>query len=96
MADRTAIYRYEIPVDDNWHNIPLSGAILHVATRQPDRVELWALNSGGSKADRMFRVYGTGQPIPDGAVHIGTAIIPGGLLVWHLFEFAQTAAVRRG
>lgn len=81
-----AIYRYEIPVDDLWHELPLSGDLLHVAARQADTVELWAFN-GGSTTMRTFRVFGTGQPLPgnEPIVYRGTALAPGGL-VWHLME----------
>jgi hypothetical protein len=84
----SAIYRYEVPVDDQWHAMQLSGPILHIDCRNPRVVELWALNSGGPTVTRGFRVFGTGQPLPDNVGHIGTAIAPGGQLVWHLMETA--------
>lgn len=71
MAD--AIHRYEVPVDDRWHPLQLSGDILHVDCRNMHVVELWAMHTGDPKSTRSFRVY-------------GTAIAPGGQLVWHLFE----------
>jgi hypothetical protein len=74
-----------------WHAIPLSGDVVHVAARQPDSVELWAVNSDGPATHRRFRVVGTGWPIPDGVRHVGTAIVPGGILVWHLIETPQPA-----
>jgi hypothetical protein len=81
------IYRYEIPVDDQWHDLELSGAVLHVAARKSHAVELWALDTGGPAITRTFRVFGTGQPLPDGRPrHIGTALAAGGQLVWHLME----------
>jgi hypothetical protein len=81
------IYRYEIPVDDAWHEHQLSGAVLHVASRSRDTVELWALSSGGPAIARTFCVFGTGEPLPSGRVkHVGTALAPGGRLVWHLME----------
>lgn len=84
MAD--AIYRYEIAVDDRWHPLQLSGRIVHVDCRNPRAVEVWALHTGGSPLTRTFRVYGTGQPFPPDVQHRGTAIAPGGQLVWHLIE----------
>ncbi len=85
MTDR--IFRYEVPVDDRPHTLPLSGAVLHVACRQVDVVELWALESGGPPIERAFQVVGTGQPLPDRwFMYRGTAIAPGGQLVWHLME----------
>lgn len=82
----TRIYRYEVPVDDRWHIIR-SGPPLHVACRQLDTVEFWAPSHDdtvGSGEERHFRVYGTGHEIPDGVLYVGTAIAPGGSLVWHL------------
>lgn len=82
-----AIYRYEVPVDDQWHTLSLSGDVLHIAARRPDTVELWAFSGGGSTVNRAFRVFGTGQPLPGGepVAYRGTALAPHGL-VWHLME----------
>ncbi|MDX3520714.1 hypothetical protein [Streptomyces scabiei] len=73
MAD--SVYRYEVPVDDRWHPLQLSGRILHVGCRNPRAVEVWALHTDQPTEIRGFRVYGTGHPLA-----------PGGQLVWHLFE----------
>lgn len=80
----TAVHRYEIPVDNQWHTLELSGAIVHIATRSANKVEVWALDSGGPLVARSFRVYGTGHDLPDSARHVGTALT--GRLVWHLME----------
>jgi hypothetical protein len=82
----TRILRYEVPVDDQWHQHDLSGAVLHVASRRPEVVEVWALDGGGATYPRRFRVYGTGQPIDGEWRHIGTALAVEGVLVWHLAE----------
>lgn len=80
------IYRYTVPVDDQWHTLKLDGAIHHVAARQPDTIEIWALHTGGEFAfDRHLRVFGTGQPMDDECRYVGTALATGGL-VWHLME----------
>ncbi len=85
------IYRYEVPVDGQWHEITLTAGtkVLHVAARQPNMVEFWAQHFpwGGVKA-RQFRAYGTGEPMPgwERFAYQGTAIVPGGSLVWHLME----------
>ena len=84
-----AIYRYEVPVDDEPHPIELSGEILHVGCRDPRTVEFWALSADRPTTQRVFYVVGTGHPIPGGfTAHIGTVIAPGGQLVWHLLEGA--------
>lgn len=81
------IYRYEVPVDDRWHEIVGCGTPIHVDCRDPRTVEFWAWRRDDLPA-RHFRVYGTGQPITDGTRYHGTAIAPGGQLVWHLIETA--------
>jgi hypothetical protein len=82
-----AIYRYEVPIDGDWHTLPLSGAVLHVDCRAPGTVELWALRSGGPELSRAFQVVGTGQPLPAGwKRHVGTCLSPDRQLVWHVVE----------
>ena len=51
-------------------------------------VELWVMDTPEPKPTRSFRVYGTGQQLPPDIEHVGTALTPGGQLVWHLFETA--------
>lgn len=55
-----AIHRYEVPVDDRWHPVQLSGPVLHVDCRNMHVVELWALHTDAPTVTRSFRVYGTG------------------------------------
>lgn len=81
-----SVYRYQVPVDDQWHEHNLIGAILHVHCRTVDVVEFWALSTAGVPMTRSFRVFGTGQGIPDATEWRGTALSPGEQLVWHLFE----------
>jgi|SRR5882672_3650781 len=95
-----AIYRYEVPVDGQWHAIDLYDAlrgwpnrnpILSVASRTPEIVEFWAefdddAEKGGIFT-RHFQVFGTGQPLPDGHIqYVGTTLAADGQLVWHLHE----------
>ena len=83
------VLRHEIPVDDQWHDVQLPGGIVHVATRKPHAVEVWTFHYDGDPDPqvRTLRVYGTGQPIADDDIrYLGTAIVPGGALVWHLVE----------
>ena len=80
------VLRYTVPVDGGAHYFDLSGAVVHVACRQPDAVELWAVESGGPTVKREFTVVGTGHPYPDHWKHVGTALAADGALVWHLME----------
>lgn len=80
------VLRYEVPVDDRWHELWLSGEVVHVDTRRPDVVEFWAL-AGGEVRCRRFVVVGTAHRIPDEATrHVGSVLAAGGALAWHLFE----------
>jgi hypothetical protein len=93
------ILRYEVPVDDQWHMLTLPGPIVHVATRRPEVVEVWATTDGFGSYEYELRVYGTGQPYPAGngeVCHVGTAIAPGGGLVWHLMQRGPGRGVDRG
>lgn len=85
------VLRYEVPVDNQWHDMPLPGGIVHVATRNPHVVEVWTMHTddGSAGQPRTLRVYGTGQLIEDDVEHVGTVIAPGGALVWHLMERAS-------
>ncbi len=90
MTD-SAIYRYEVPVDGQWHDVKLTDSIKHVAARQPNAVEFWAHHFPDVEPTvRRFRVYGTGEPIlgSERVAYQGTAIVPGGALVWHLMEWS--------
>jgi hypothetical protein len=79
------IHRYEIPVDDQWHILELTGETLHVAARRPDVVELWAMANYEPPVAWEFRVFGTGQLLPAGPLfYAGTALVAYGTLVWHL------------
>lgn len=87
----TAVYRYEIPVDDEWHELKI-GEILHVAARTPHFVEIWTLAVEVPLTTVELRVFGTGQPLPSGyggapLRYLGTALPTyAPELVWHLFR----------
>lgn len=82
------IFRYQVPVDDQVHVIDLNGNPYHVGCRDPEQVEFWAIHRDGvpTKA-RRFLVVGTGHELPPEPRRVwGTAVAPGGALVWHLIE----------
>lgn len=95
--------RYQVPADDEWHTVELkAGASVFIAAhseRGPDRVDFWAEGDldenfapAGPLEPRKFRVFGTGQPLPDGVVwRATTARSPEGL-VWHLMELPGGAS----
>lgn len=87
----SAIYRYEVPVDDQVHTITC-GKPLHVASSAIDRVEFWALfGQEVLVAERTFQVFGTGHELPSSALYRGTTPRNSLGLVWHLFELVREA-----
>jgi hypothetical protein len=88
-----AMFRYQVPVDDQPHLFTLTGDPVAVAPLWADAgsdplmaVEFWAEHDDDAGAsDRAFQVFGTGQPLPSGARWAGTCPRIAGL-VWHLME----------
>ena len=93
MRSTRSIFRQSIPVDDQWHELSLTGPIVHVATRGEDYIEVWFIEDPAAEPEaRAFRVVGTGHPMaPALAHHVGTAITPSGQFVWHLMEHERSA-----
>lgn len=80
------VLKWSVPVDDQPHHIG-TGRVLHVACQHNHRsVEVWTLEFGDGERWKPVQVFGTGQPLPAGWWHIGSAVTVGGLLVWHVFE----------
>lgn len=69
--------------------MPKGSEVLSVAA-QGDEICLWAKvdPSEAQKEKRYFTGYGTGHSIPDEAnlSFVGTALLHGGSLVFHIFE----------
>lgn len=82
------IFRFEVPVDDMWHNIDCpDGEIKAIGTNGPGIVEFWCeAQEGPEYPPRRFRIYGTGHRVPDAAKYVGTAPRHSSGLVWHLYE----------
>jgi hypothetical protein len=87
ITDR-AMFRYEVPIDDEAHKFRLRGNPVAVAMATSGRaVEFWAEHdTSQSECDQAFRVYGTGHPLPADAEWVGTCPRTPDGLVWHLFE----------
>ena len=95
-----AMLRYEVPVDDRPHLFTLTGDPVAVAPRWADTggdlvtvVEFWAEHDESKPAvPRTFVIVGTGNRIPPGATHVGTAPRTREGLVWHLYELDAAVA----
>lgn len=85
------IHRYTVAVDDLNHNIPLYGAAKPVAfaaysSGARHYVEFWAEATQDVAVSHLYRVFGTGHPIPDEYQYVGTCPRTSSGLVWHLYE----------
>lgn len=75
--------------DVNVVEMPVRSKVLSVQHQGGDDLMLWALCPNGVKTEkRQFHIYGTGHNIPEHKVlyYVGTALMYGGSLVWHVFE----------
>lgn len=90
MTAERRVLKFKIPVDDSPHEVEFNGRIVHVDCQgnQPDEVVLWVESWTPSVITHThtFRVFGTGQPIPQRHDYVGTALALGGALVWHLYQ----------
>ncbi len=83
------IYRFAVPVDGEWHEIEGCGTPIHIGCRRADELEFWAWSMPG-QGPRTFKVVGTGHPVDEPVRYRGTAMAPGGDLIWHLLERCES------
>lgn len=82
------IYKYELePINDiNAVNLPMDSVILSTNT-QGNGIFIWAeVESTNLHIDRYFTVIPTGGNIPMWSEFIGTVMLNGGSLVFHVYE----------
>lgn len=90
------MFRYVVPVDDEAHVFPLTSDPVAFAPIGDDQVEFWAeYEEDVRRSYRAFQVFGTGHPLPDGAVWVGTSPRTELGLVWHLYETTAVSTVTR-
>lgn len=87
------IHKYELPANDIVTVQVREGARpLHVAEQRPGCMCLWAqVDTDAPLVLRTLYIFGTGEPWPDDApplVHLGSALLHGGSLVFHVFGLA--------
>lgn len=87
------VFKYDIPLTRATFDMPDGARIVHVACQHDaSSVQLWAeVDDATLTRRRQFHIFGTGHPIPEDTggrefIHVGTAIAPGGALVWHVYE----------
>jgi len=83
------IYKYELPVKDDFVlQLPEGAEILHIGT-QYNRPNLWALvDPNAPKKPIKFIGAGTGHPLPADCTlkYLGTAIMLDDRFVFHVFK----------
>ena len=82
------VFRYTVKVDDQPHTFDLTSDPLHVANGATlDEVEFWAEHDPDApEYPAAFQVVGTGHPLPDGAVYVGTCPRTREGIAWHLYR----------
>lgn len=81
------VWKYVLQVADYQPiTMPTGAEILHV-DEQHGHLCLWARVSAEHDTEvRYFTVIGTGHIVPPNGAHVGSALMFGGDLVWHVFE----------
>lgn len=86
----TKIYKYELPVDGEWHDLPINAAVVHVDAHpfNNEIVLLWAAHDDGTDETLRVRVFATGEDLPPNTRIpqnlIGTAVTTDRSHVWHV------------
>ena len=85
------IWKFAVFPGRFFHDMPQGAQVLDVQV-QDGEPQLWALVDPALETEaRWFRVFGTGQSVPDATLrYVGTFQLEGGMLVLHLFS--ETAA----
>lgn len=79
------VFKYPLKnLSKNTLEIPKYAKYLRVAMQNGNPF-LWAeIDTDMPKVLRVFQVCATGQPIPDGFLHVGS--FEDGMFIWHLYE----------
>jgi len=75
-------------VDQQEVEMPAEAGGIHVEM-QNNQLCLWSMvDPEAPKVSVKIRVVGTGHPIPDAdkLTHLGSCLMAGGALVWHVFK----------
>lgn len=81
------IWKYEIPVADDFSLLMPAGAEVLTVQVQNDKPMLWCIVDPDLPQDlRWFKMHGTGHPIEEVRDYIATFQMHGGALVLHVFN----------
>lgn len=81
-----SIYRYVVPADDQWHEIALVADPVAATVTSAGTVQFWAEVLDHPATVRYFRLYRTGDRLPEDAVWRATCQRDFDGDVWHLYE----------
>lgn len=71
-------------------DLPEGARLVHLAAEPTNRdvALMWfEVDTDAPKRPRYFAVCGTGYPIPDSGVHVGTVIVAP--FVWHVYQMSE-------
>lgn len=86
MSGARRVLKWSVPVDYAVHPIG-NGKVVHVGCQTgPGSVQVWTEETSPS-VTRPVTVFGTGDPIPSTAQHVGSAIAEP--FVWHVYEVRE-------
>jgi hypothetical protein len=89
MSESKVVLRFTLSlVDDPALTLPIGAKVLHIA-EQKGQLRIWVEMSVADLRvvhTRRLLVLSTGDPVPDTAIHLGTAICSDGELMWHVYE----------
>ncbi len=84
-----SIFKYTLTLDGALIEMPIGAEVL-TAREQGDQICVWAKvdTTMELKEQRTFKVFGTGHEMPNDPNwrYVGTAMLHGGALVFHVFE----------
>lgn len=91
------IRRHRILSDDRAHVIGLTSDPLGVAADSEVALVFWSeYSTERPESQRVFRVFATGEDVPEYAKYIGTVYKEGDLFARHLYELAEWLPVPLG
>jgi hypothetical protein len=79
------VLKYEIDPGNQLDITLPADAFVVLVAEQYGKLTLWFDTAMEGKA-RTFEVFATGQEIPEGYIHRGSAVCAGGYLIWHVYE----------
>ena len=90
-----AVWKYPIALVDGPQTIEMpQGARVVAVEVQHGAIAMWAVVSlNNPRVLRSFVVHGTGHPIEHTGRWVGTTLMNGGQLVWHVFELPDALVV---